>query len=295
MLSLVDLHSLADKFKDCLSLKVQEFEIQGQAFNFNQRSYLMGVVNLSADSWYRESVCLTTEQAIQRGRRLAIEGASIVDIGAETTILEGKRVNESEQKARLVPVIEELNRQKILVSIETYHPSVTEACLNAGAGVLNLTGNTQSKDFFKLVAERNAAVILCYVQGDNVRDVSDISLEEDMIPKLYDYFSRKIDEAVNAGVQRIFIDPGLGFYYHNLKDSALRVRYQMKIFLNTFRLRKLGWPVCHALPHAFEYFEDEVRSAEPFFASLALLGKTDLLRTHEISKVRAICKTMNVW
>jgi dihydropteroate synthase len=295
MLSLVDLRALADKFEDCLSLKVQEFDIQGHPFKFQSSSYLMGVINLSADSWYRESVCLTADQAIQRGRRLAMEGASIVDIGAETTILEGKRVNESEQKKRLVPVIEELTRQKLLVSTETYHPNVTEACLNAGAGILNLTGNANAKDIFHMVAQKNAAVILCYVQGDNVRDVSEISLDEDMIPKLQDYFARKIEEATNAGVRRIFIDPGLGFYYHNLKDSALRVRYQMKIFLNTFRLRKLGWPVCHALPHAFEYFEDEVRNAEPFFASLALLGKTDLLRTHEISKVRAICKTMNVW
>ena len=295
MLSLGDLRSLADKFGDCLDVKVQEFDIQGRRFNFNEKSYLMGVINLSPDSWYRESVCLTGGQAQFRGMRLSVEGADIVDIGAETTILEGKKVNESEQAARLVPIIKNLSSLKIPMSVETYHLSVAEKCLNAGAGVLNLTGNADSKDFFRMVAERNAAVILCYVQGDNVRDVSNISLDEDMIPKLHDYFARKIDEAVSVGVQRIFIDPGLGFYYHNLKDSALRVRYQMKIFLNTFRLRKLGWPVCHALPHAFEYFEDEVRNAEPFFAVLASLGKTDLLRTHEISKVRAVCKTMNIW
>jgi dihydropteroate synthase len=68
----------------------------------------------------------------------------------------------------------------------------------------------------------------------------------------------------------------------------------MQVFLNGFRLRTLGWPVCQALPHAFECFEDEVRSAEPFFAVLALLGQTDLLRTHEVPKVRGVLRALGL-
>jgi hypothetical protein len=69
----------------------------------------------------------------------------------------------------------------------------------------------------------------------------------------------------------------------------------MRVFLNSFRLRKLGWPICHALPHAFERFGDEVRSAEPFFAVLAALGKTDLFCTHEVPKTRAVLETLALW
>jgi dihydropteroate synthase len=107
-----------------------------------------------------------------------------------------------------------------------------------------------------------------------------------------EYFSRQIDLAAKCGLERILIDPGLGFYYRNLQDSAVRVRHQMTVFLNSFRLRTLGFPVCHALPHAFEHFGEEVRSAEPFFAVLAALGKTDLYRTHEVSRVRAVLETL---
>jgi len=96
-------------------------------------------------------------------------------------------------------------------------------------------------------------------------------------------------------VSSLWIDPGLGFYYKNLGDSKTRIRHQMQVFLNTFRLRALGFPTCHALPHAFECFEDEVRSAEPFFAVMAALGKTDLLRTHEVPKTRAVLETLGVW
>jgi dihydropteroate synthase len=112
---------------------------------------------------------------------------------------------------------------------------------------------------------------------------------------MYGYFGRQIDSAVKLGLERLVIDPGLGFYYRNLQDSAFRVRHQMKIFLNTFRLRQLGFPVCHALPHAFEYFGEEVRSAEPFFAVLAALGKTDLFRTHEVAKTRAVLRTLSAY
>jgi hypothetical protein len=66
----------------------------------------------------------------------------------------------------------------------------------------------------------------------------------------------------------------------------------MQTFLQTFRLKSLGWPVCQALPHAFEFFGDEVRCAEPFFAVLAALGGTHLFRTHEVPRVRAVLNTL---
>jgi hypothetical protein len=69
----------------------------------------------------------------------------------------------------------------------------------------------------------------------------------------------------------------------------------MRVFLNSFRLRTLGFPVCHALPHAFEYFGEEVRCAEPFFAVLAALGKTDLFRTHEVARTRAVLDTLRIY
>jgi dihydropteroate synthase len=148
---------------------------------------------------------------------------------------------------------------------------------------------------YRMVAAHDAAVIICYVQGDDVRQVGDFDFSADPTTMMREYFSRQIEMAQRCGVERIFIDPGLGFYYRNLQDSSVRVRHQMNIFLNTFRLRTLGFPVCHALPHAFEFFREEVRSAEPYFAVLAALGKTDLFRTHEVPRTRAVLETMRVF
>jgi dihydropteroate synthase len=295
VLTLESLSNLLEENRAAATARVKEFSIGGKNFAFNSRPAIMGVVNLSADSWYRESVCLTAENAIQRGRVLAAQGADIVDLGAESTLAQAARVDDVAQNSRLLPVIKALRAANLLVSVETYQLDVTRACLEAGANVLNLTGTDRSDELFRMVAAHDAAVIICYVQGRNVREVGDFDLNGDPIPVMHEYFARQIEIAQRNGVERIFIDPGLGFYYRNLQDSAVRVRHQINVFLNTFRLRPLGFPICHALPHAFEYFGDEVRCAEPFFAVLAALGKTDLFRTHEVPRIKAVLETLKVY
>lgn len=295
MLSMEDLVELVAAHGAALKAPVAGFEIGGRRFDFDRRPETMGVVNLSADSWYRESVVLGTEAAVRRGRVLAAQGAAIVDVGAESTLLHAAEVDASRQTSRLLPVVRGLRESGILVSVETYHPAVTRACFEAGANVLNLTGTDPTEEMFRLAAAHDAAVILCYVEGETVRAVGDFDLSRDPIGAMEGYFGRQIERATRCGVKRLFVDPGLGFYYRNLRDSAVRVRHQMAVFLGTFRLRRLGWPVCHALPHAFEYFGEEVRCAEPFFAVLAALGRTDLFRTHEVPRVRAVLETMGAW
>lgn len=295
MLSLEQLAGLLVKNRATAAVRVKEFSIGGKLFSFNSEPAIMGVVNLSADSWYRESVCLTPEAAIQRAKILAAQGAAIIDVGAESTLAHAARAGNAAQKSKLIPVIKGLRAEKILVSVETYSPAVTRASLAAGANVLNLTGTAASQEIFQMVAAHDAAVIICYVAGKNVRAVGDFDLRADPIPRLRDFFARQIEIAQHCGVEKIFLDPGLGFYYRNLQDSTARVRHQMTVFLNTFRLRDLGFPICHALPHAFEFFGDEVRCAEPFFAMLAALGKTDLFRTHEVPRIKAVLDTLKAF
>jgi dihydropteroate synthase len=292
MLNLEHLAHLWHQHPQAASARVNEFSLGPHAFPFNSRPAIVGVINLSPDSWYRESVCLTAEQAARRGRVLHAQGADIIDLGAESSLAHAARSGADQQTARLVPVIETLANEGLVVSAETYDPEVAERCLKAGAGVLNLTGTEHTAEIYRLAARHDAAVIICHVQGPNVREVGDFDFGRDPIDMLQGFFAEQTKLAASCGLKKIIIDPGLGFYYRNLEDSARRVRYQTETFLNTFRLRALGHPVCHALPHAFEYFGEEVRSAEPFFAVLAALGKTDLFRTHEVARVKAVLDTM---
>ena len=295
MLGLEQLAELLERNRAAAGARVKEFSIGGRHFAFNSQPAIMGVVNLSADSWYRESVCLTAESAVRRGWVMHEQGADIIDVGAESTLAQAARVDEAGQNRKLLPVIRALREAGIVVSVETYQPAVTRACLEAGANILNLTGTERTEELFRMAAAHDAAVIICYVQGRNVREVGDFDFGADPVALMQDFFARQIESAARNGIEKILIDPGLGFYYRNLQDSSVRVRHQMTVFLNTFRLRALGFPICHALPHAFEYFGEEVRCAEPFFAVLAALGKTDLFRTHEVPRIRAVLDTMHVF
>lgn len=295
MLSLRHLAELVEAHREEIDLPVRSFAVGGQEPLPENRPALMGVVNLSPDSWYRESVCLSAQVAIQRGRVLHAQGAAVIDIGAESTLAHAARADGSLQNSRLLPVVQALHQAGVPVSVETYQPAVARACLQAGASVLNLTGYSEADLLFQLAAEHDAAVILCHVQGDNVREVGDFRSGGDAVGMMYDYFAPLVEQAQRAGAEKLFLDPGLGFYYRNLQDSSVRVRHQMEVFLNTFRLRRLGFPICHALPHAFEFFGEEVRCAEPFFAVLAALGQTSLFRTHEVARTKAVLETLGCW
>jgi len=296
MLNLEYIAELANSFPHALQVNLAPFALRQHTLAHWPSASLMGVVNLSPDSWYRESVSLSTEAAVRRGRRLFADGAAIVDVGAESTLPNAQLVKSENQIARLVPVIRELHASGGLVSVESYQPEVTRACLEAGAAIVNLTAASDTETFYRLAAAHDAGVVICYIQGaDHVRSALEFTMHDDHTSVLYEYFARQTELASRCGVSKIWMDPGLGFYYKNLSDSAERVRYQMKTFLNAFRLRTLGWPVCQALPHAFEYFEEEVRTAESFFGVLALLARTDLLRTHEVAKLRGVLGAMNVF
>ena len=287
------LAELAAKYPDELTAQVQSFELGGHVFG-SGRPALMGVINLSRQSWYRESISVSTTAAIKRGRVLRAQGAAVIDLGAQSTQNYADDIASGEQIESMLPVITALSAEGAVVSVETYEPEIAQVGLGAGARVLNLTGVAHDDEMFALAARHEAAVVMCFSQGDNVRVASALHVGDDPIPMLSDHFEPRIERAVAAGLSRIFIDPGLGFHYENLTDGAERVRYQSLVLLNSFRLRTLGWPICQALPRAFDFFEDNFRSAEPYFAVLAAMGRTDLLRTHEVPQVSAVLSTMEV-
>ncbi|CAG1770280.1 partial Dihydropteroate synthase, partial [uncultured bacterium] len=180
MLDLTFLAELCARHADSLNSTVAAFDLRGERFEPWPDVSLMGVVNLSPDSWYRESVAMTVEAAVRRGHRLAVEGARIIDVGAESTILDARRVDAKTQASILVPVVRQLSDLGLLVSAETYSTEVTQVCLEAGAAVVNLTAAADTESFYRLAAEHGAGVIVCYVQnGGNVREVGDFQLGAD--------------------------------------------------------------------------------------------------------------------
>lgn len=251
---------------------------------------VMGVVNLSQDSTYRESVAPSVEAAVRSARTQVGQGADIVDFGAEASHDGADRADAATQIDRLVPVVEQLAGE-ITVSVETYRPEVAEAVLDAGAVLINLTGREHEDEILPLVARADATVLMCFSPGDNVRDSGELPDDDSMFPALIEHFEKRLAKAREAGVRKVIVDPGSGFTYDNL-DGIGKARVQTQVLAQTMRLRRLGVPSAHALPHCFDLFEREFRHAEGFFAVPAALGGSHLLRVHEVPRVRAVLRAL---
>ena len=287
MIGLADLARLAAEHADDLGHPVKPLTVAGRTFDTDVAPAVMGVVNLSRDSTYRESVVTSYESALRRARVLVAQGADFVDLGAESSNGTSARVDADEQAARLSPLIRDLSAEGILVSVESYEPTAVRAGLEAGARIVNLTGSDRDAEIFDLAGEFSAAVVLCHVLGSHARALDGTDVSADPVPAMLEQFERRIDDARNRGVEAITIDPGLGFGF-SLTDQRARVRHQAKVLLSSFRLRRLGVPVCHSMPHSFELFEEQFRIAEGFFTVLAHLGGTGVYRTHEVPQIVAV-------
>ncbi len=288
MITLSALAALAECHRSELDLPVEPLLLGARTIDTDLEPVVMGCLNLSRDSTYRDSVATSTASAVRRGRTMAAQGADIVDIGAESTNATSGRVDVAGQIDKLVPVVATLAADGVCVSAETYEPEVVAACLEAGAAVVNFTGASTQDDVFDLVAKHRATLILCSITGSDVREITDVDRAGDPVPGLVAHFEERVARAREHGVERLVIDPGLGFYYGNLTDPSMRIAHQTQVLLQTFRLRSLGLPVCQALPHAFDLFQDQFRQAEPMFTLLARLGGTGVFRTHEVPQVRAV-------
>lgn len=290
MISLAELAALHEQYAADLAAPVTPVRV-GDLEIGDAAPVLMGTVNLSRDSTYRDSVVVSTESAIRRVRVQAAQGAAVVDLGAESSTARAARVDAAAQLDKLLPVIEAV-ADDVVVSVETYEPEVVKACLGAGARILNMTGREHEEAMLDLAAAYDVAVVLCYCETGNVREIGDVDLVGDPFPRMIDHFGVRLERARERGVTKVVIDPGMGFYYGNLVDPMTRVRHQSKVLAQSFRLRPLGIPVCNALPHAFDLFEDEFRTAEGLFAVVAALGGTHLFRTHEVAKVRPVLTSL---
>lgn len=289
MINLRSIVALAAEYGDDLDHEVVPLRIGSRVFDTDLDPVVMGVVNLSRDSTYRTSVATSTDAAIRRGRVLAAQGAHLIDLGAESSNAKNVRVDDDSQIRMMVPVIEELAADGIAISVESYSPATVQACLAAGARVVNLTGSSEDDAMFALAAEHDAAVVLCHVYGDHARalDADRTDVAGDPVPELLEGFAKRLEVARGHGVRHLTIDPGLGFGFRTT-DHVSRARHQSMVLMNSFRLRALGVPICHSLPHSLDFFQDEFGVAEGFYTVLAHLGGTGVYRTHEVPQIVAV-------
>lgn len=197
---------------------------------------LMGVVNVTPDSFSDGGLFLDAEAAVAHGRELAQQGARILDVGGESTRPGAEEVSAEQELARIEPVVAGL-AGTATVSIDTSKLVVAEAALNAGASIVNdITALRRDAEVGTLCAERDAGLILMHMQGDP-HTMQAAPSYEDVVDEVKAFLAERLDVAVDAGVaeERIWLDPGIGF--------GKTVEHNLELLRRLGELRELGRPL----------------------------------------------------
>jgi dihydropteroate synthase len=199
---------------------------------------LMGVLNVTPDSFSDGGAYRSAEEAVERGEALVREGADVIDVGGESTRPGAAPVPAEEEARRVVPVIRRLAELvPVPISVDTRKAAVAEAALDAGASILNdVSALGHDPSMARLAAERGCGVVLMHMRGTPETMQTDPRYD-DPVSEVYDDLARSVEIALRAGVaeEKIVIDPGIGFG-KRLADNLLLIRH-------VGELRSLGFPV----------------------------------------------------
>jgi dihydropteroate synthase len=198
---------------------------------------LMGVVNVTPDSFSDGGLYLDPEAAISHGEELARTGAAILDVGGESTRPGAEAVSEEEELRRVVPVVEGLAGAKAEISVDTSKAAVAAAALAAGAEIVNdVTALRGDAEMAALCADRGATVVLMHMVGTPQTMQRD-PVYEDVVADVKAFLSGRVEAATAAGVaeERIWLDPGIGF--------GKTAEHNLELLRRLAELRELGRPL----------------------------------------------------
>ncbi|HYA88595.1 MAG TPA: dihydropteroate synthase [Nitrospirota bacterium] len=199
-----------------------KIDCRGTMLILGGRTRIMGILNVTPDSFSDGGLFADAGKAISHARDMAAAGADIIDIGGESTRPGSEPLAEEEELRRIIPLIERLSKElAVPISVDTYKASVAKKALDAGASIVNdISGLRFSPDMAKVVAEYGAAVIIMHIKG-TPRNMQQNPVYDDVIGEIMAYLEEGIAIAERAGVDRnkTLIDPGIGFgktLEHNL-------------------------------------------------------------------------------
>lgn len=263
---------------------VRKMQIGNRNFEIGKRTYVMGILNVTPDSFSDGGKFNSVNSAIMRAKEMVELGADIIDIGGESTRPNHEEVGEEEEIKRVIPIISALSKEiNIPISIDTYKARVAELSIKAGASLINdVWGFKKDKEIAKVAAKYDVACCLMH----NKENKEYTNIMEDILKEL----NESIEIALNAGVkkQKIMLDPGIGF--------AKTYENNIEVMNNLEKLKVLNYPLLlgtsrkSMIGNALNLPVEERTEGTIATTVIGIMKGYDFVRVHDIKENKRACQ-----
>lgn len=293
-LNLIKSNPLVEEILGCINkyFFVPEFKIGKKLFSFD-RPYLMGILNVTPDSFSDGGKYLTEELAVNHALEMINNGADIIDIGGESSRPGSEPISIDEEISRVIPVIQKIldKKPEAIISVDTYKSKVAEMALQSGAKIINdISGFTFDPEIADVCAQYNATVVLMHIKGTPKTMQLNPEYEE-VISEIYDFLNSQVTFAKSKGIKNIIIDPGIGFG-KSVKDNFSIIK-RLKDF------KSIGCPILIGVSRKsfigktlnLEVEQRDLPTAA--VEAVSISNSARIIRTHNVKNGKQIIKLLS--
>jgi dihydropteroate synthase len=262
------------------------------SLDFSKKTYVMGILNVTPDSFSDGGLYLNAESAIERAIRMVNDGADIIDIGGESTRPGSDSIPVDEELKRIIPVIETLAQKiRVPISIDTYKADVAKKALDAGASMVNdISGLRFDPAMREVVSAYQVPIVIMHIRG-KPKDMQKNPVYASLIPEILDFLKESLTIAVEAGISQdtIIIDPGIGFgktFEHNLEiihNLHMFSKLEKPVLVGLSRKAFIGKILGNASP-------EERLEGTAAAAAISIFNGANIIRVHDVKEMVRVAR-----
>ncbi|MCB0401781.1 MAG: dihydropteroate synthase [Flavobacteriales bacterium] len=252
----------------------------------------MGILNVTPDSFFDGGSYQDKPSILRQAAKMIEEGARIIDVGAYSTRPHAEDISEDEELKRLIPAIKLLRNhfKEILISADTFRSRVAEACIRAGADIINDVSGGRDPEMFGTVAEHQVPYILMHMQG-TPQTMQDNPIYSNVVAEIKSFFKEKLDALYTAGAEEVILDPGFGF--------GKTVAHNYELLNNLQEFADLGCPVLAGISRksminkVLNISAQDALNGTTVLNTVALLNGAKILRVHDVREAKETIQLIN--
>lgn len=251
-----------------------ELNLNGSVLPLGEVTHVMGVINTSPESKNIRTVATTIDEVLAMADRYRNWGATLIDLGGQSSHYDNPTIATEEEISRVVPAIEALVNEGHLVAIDTWKPEAARAAVAAGAVIVNDTGGLADPQMREVVSEAGVAAIAVYIEAANPHDVGEFETRPDKAAHIAERLSHLLAGLAEEGIDNVIVDPGIALNYRG--DYQAYTRMQLEVISGSDLLRAAGRPLLIPIPR--KPHDHWVHA----YISMALEHRADIIRVHDV-------------